>query len=923
MAVPDVEPRDVEFRAHGGDLSRVGDHGVLPARLLGKDFAREQLVVAVVVEGTRIACFVPGDRFAVGHVELHEVHVDRMRIGREVVDRPVLNRVEVRIFRDADVALVPVHQANRGLGTDARVVGPTQRDTTDLLVREGCRVLAGIVDGLHRSEEIHHGAVGCCRHALVVAGFLGGVTPGIALVVGGAMLVDVVPGDAAVVHRARIAARRHAFDGQSQDVDGRYRVVVGAAGVRRFEARGRDRERLRDVVRIRAGHSGTYRELAGGRLARRRHQQADRLARLVLRDREVRVALVQGNAYHRFIAGIELRLERRLDQVGIGRAPVARDQQLLVHDEFHDLAGQLRIGRRVALSETAEGGVGCRVDEADLGAVGQAAEVHDRVCPLGGCHQEGLGGVGRLLRAGLTPVAGERRRLAGLELDDLGQEAAITPDLEDREFVVPAIERCGRGVHAVERGDLGAALLVRSLDQQAHIERSGIGAVQEAEAIQGGCDLQFGPDHAVDDHRVEEGFCIPDGRHHRSAAQVFGVFRRFRSRGGREREVFARVGVLEVADRLVRIEVRISRNGHVALGIGLRTPVVERRQAIHVELQVRVAGLVQGFEERPVPRVEEIAVFQEGAVLDQDRNFPDCPPRTPGEVERRSGLAALRCRSGEHGQRSPVLALLPVASVGLAALEGLAVGTAANQPESRGTRVHVEPCDSEGVVVEPKRRRGLVVSVPEEGVPEISRVGTCDVVEEDALRCEGFADLVVLGVGVGREPPGLRVPVAFRVDVGTVYVSRDRDGPLVGFGISSSAIGAVHPPRRSRSASIGVEEAFLAGIGPVQRLVDGQDVPQVLTPCVADAVRLAGFLIDLDEFVDPFHLHRLVGDRLHREGGVVELRNRKFALSAAGEPRPDRAVRFEAPTGLGNLRAQVGRHGGDRVLLGAVAPHGG
>ena len=83
VAMPDVEARQVEQGLDPGDLARVGDDGVLEARLPA--FRRSGSTV---------------NRLAVDHLELHLVDVDGVRVLGEIVYLPDLDRTERRVLGD-------------------------------------------------------------------------------------------------------------------------------------------------------------------------------------------------------------------------------------------------------------------------------------------------------------------------------------------------------------------------------------------------------------------------------------------------------------------------------------------------------------------------------------------------------------------------------------------------------------------------------------------------------------------------------------------------------------------------------------------------------------------------------------------------------------------------------------------------------
>ena len=70
VALPDVEPLDVEGGVHAGDLAGVRDDGVLPAGL-------GELGRAGALQGARRRI----EGLAIDHLELHQVEVDRVGVG--------------------------------------------------------------------------------------------------------------------------------------------------------------------------------------------------------------------------------------------------------------------------------------------------------------------------------------------------------------------------------------------------------------------------------------------------------------------------------------------------------------------------------------------------------------------------------------------------------------------------------------------------------------------------------------------------------------------------------------------------------------------------------------------------------------------------------------------------------------------------
>src|SRR5215207_60417 len=111
----------VELLPDAGDLVRVGANGVFPALLVARrlDLGAEQErrgVYGVVgqgrpglssrVEGSRVCGAI--ERSASDHLEVGQVHVDRMRVGADVDKEPVLDRACGRLFVHGVVELAPV-----------------------------------------------------------------------------------------------------------------------------------------------------------------------------------------------------------------------------------------------------------------------------------------------------------------------------------------------------------------------------------------------------------------------------------------------------------------------------------------------------------------------------------------------------------------------------------------------------------------------------------------------------------------------------------------------------------------------------------------------------------------------------------------------------------------------------------------------
>src|SRR6266545_7663048 len=83
VAVPHVEPGEVEPRLDPSDLLRIGDHRVLVAGLPALRLPQ----IAV-------------ERLSVHHLEHHLVDVDRVRVLREVPELPDLGRADRRVLGD-------------------------------------------------------------------------------------------------------------------------------------------------------------------------------------------------------------------------------------------------------------------------------------------------------------------------------------------------------------------------------------------------------------------------------------------------------------------------------------------------------------------------------------------------------------------------------------------------------------------------------------------------------------------------------------------------------------------------------------------------------------------------------------------------------------------------------------------------------
>ena len=203
----------------------------------------------------------------------------------------------------------------------------------------------------------------------------------------------------------------------------------------------------------------------------------------------------------RELAGVAGRAELgvgRQDQVGDRGAGSARGNACVDH-ELHDLAGGVRIGDVEGI-EAGEGAVAGGVDDADAGAVGDAGKVDDDVGTLGRHEQHGLD-VTRVRRDGRQRLAGDQLgHDAGLDHGDLGQEALVAADLEEGDLLAEDI--VGGVVDEVGAGAVD--------DEHGEVEGSRVTAVQQAEAVTLGGDLEARPGDAVDDEGVEEGFGVPD-----------------------------------------------------------------------------------------------------------------------------------------------------------------------------------------------------------------------------------------------------------------------------------------------------------------------------------------------------------------------------------------------------------------------------
>ena len=129
--------------------------------------------------------------------------------------------------------------------------------------------------------------------------------------------------------------------------------------------------------------------------------------------------------------------------------------------ELHHLAGRVGVGgvEVVAGSPPPNGSSGAEVEQRDLGADRDVAEVDDHVGPLGGAHQQPL------------------------ELHRRGQEAALGADLPERQVVL-----------------------------QLQDQEAAVAAVQDPEAVAALLDVEVRPGGAVDEHRRAEELRLPDRR---------------------------------------------------------------------------------------------------------------------------------------------------------------------------------------------------------------------------------------------------------------------------------------------------------------------------------------------------------------------------------------------------------------------------
>ena len=97
VAVPDIQASDVEPGLDAGDLVRIGDDRVLEARLPG--FRRSG--------GS-------AERLPVDDLELHQVDVDGVGVGREIVDLPRFGGADGRVLADV------IHPQQRVAGGGCR-----------------------------------------------------------------------------------------------------------------------------------------------------------------------------------------------------------------------------------------------------------------------------------------------------------------------------------------------------------------------------------------------------------------------------------------------------------------------------------------------------------------------------------------------------------------------------------------------------------------------------------------------------------------------------------------------------------------------------------------------------------------------------------------------------------------------------------
>ncbi len=429
------------------------------------------------------------------------------------------------------------------------------------------------------------------------------------------------------------------------------------------------------------------------------------------------------------------RVSGRANAAGISRTVT---QQVMLDPEAHDLAARARISRiEVDSRYTAtERFVRTKVDQIDRGAIRQFAEVDDDIGALGQRHEQ--------LCLAVTAAV----QVQGIHVDRGRKESLFGADLPD--------------------------LHIRIIELQPQEARAA--AVQQAQAVQGGCDFQLRPGNPVHHHHVEERLRVPDRQHIRRHALLVADERNF----------------------------QVSR--------------------------------FKPLEECPVTGIEQLSVPVEGAVLDRDGYLADrVPDRITGYVECEHTLACGRSGPGQ----------CPVPFAGsVRTLRGIAHFTvpAAQQPETGRAGIDVVAGHAQGMVVVPQGGCRLVIRIGEIGIAHCAVVGTADVIEQPAAR--GVPRRQVVG---RRQPPGLRVAVAFRSDMRTVYMGDDGHGTLVAVLVGSRAIGPGRPL-----------PALLRRVRPVHRLVDRQQMIEVVA-------------VLIHQVVDPAHVDRGIRCSLDGVGRVVEL----------------------------------------------------
>mmetsp|Transcript_1205 Transcript_1205/g.4119 ORF Transcript_1205/g.4119 Transcript_1205/m.4119 type:complete len:480 (-) Transcript_1205:23-1462(-) len=264
------------------------------------------------------------------------------------------------------------------------------------------------------------------------------------------------------------------------------------------------------------------------------------------------------------------------------------------------------------------------------------------------------------------------------------------------------------------------------------------------------------------------------------------------------------------------------------------------------------------LEEGAGRRVEELAVLVEGAIRDGNGDLFVLPPPWQ-EV----GLLQAFARPGRW-PREPARHEASLASVLLA-----------DQPEACPPGVDVGAGDAQRVVVVPQRRRGLVVLVLKASHARLPVGLGAELVHQRTPLHEA------LQVARCRQPPCIRVAVAVRLRVRSVDVHNHRHRPHVRLG--QFGILLVRGPA-VRLASGPLFARDLPRICPVQRLVDGHDVGDVVAgrPPGLPPLALPGIL---HEVVDPAHSGACVPDSLNSVCRVVELGvgSRSNAQGAPGQ----------------------------------------